>query len=54
MNYEVKEVKIFSNNDYTDIIGIEIKMKSLSYNEELIKNIILNELEIDLEKVIIK
>ena len=53
LNYEVKEVNIFSDN-YTDIIEIEIKMKNLSYDEEMIKNIILNEIELDSEKIIIK
>lgn len=54
LNYEVKEVNIFSDNNYTDIIEIEIKMKNLSYDEEMIKNIILNEIELDSEKIIIK
>ena len=54
LNYEVKNVNILTNIDYTDIIKVEIEMKSLSYDKELIIDIILKEIEIDLEKIIIK
>ena len=54
LNYEVKNVNILTNIDYTDIIKVEIEMKSLSYDKELIIDIILKEMEIDLEKIIIK
>ena len=53
LGYEVKEVEIICDSNYNDILKIDVKMKSVSFDENSIKDVILNEYEIELENILI-
>lgn len=53
LGYEVNEVKITCNFDYSEILKINIKMKSINYDVEIIKNLILQEYQIDTNNIVI-
>lgn len=53
LGYEVKELKITCDSDYINILKIDIKMKSTSYDIDSIKDIIIKEYEIDKNNIII-
>ena len=53
LGYEVKDIKIICNFDYSIILSIAIKMKSLNYDVDSIKNLILQEYQIDADNIVI-
>ena len=53
LGYEVKEVKLTCDSTYNNILQIDVKMKSVSFDENSIKDVILNEYEMELENILI-
>lgn len=53
LGYEVKEVNIICNFDYSEILEINIKMKSISYDVNSIKEIVLDEYEINENNIVV-
>ena len=53
LGYEVKELKIVCDSDYINILKIDIKMKSISYDIDKIKEIVLKEYDIDENNILI-
>lgn len=53
LGYQVKEVKIICNFDYSEILKINIKMKSISYDVNIIKDVILQEYQMDTNNIIV-
>ena len=51
LGYSVNSVEIGVTSDYSDIESINIKMKSAEYDESKIKDIILENFEIDSSKI---
>ena len=53
LGYEVKEVNIICNFDYSEILEINIKMKSISYDVNSIKEIVLDGYEINENNIVV-
>lgn len=54
IGYQVQNLEIEANSDYSDIEKIEVDMKSTNFDENKIREIILANFEIDSQKIDIK
>ncbi len=54
LNYKVRDINVICDKDYTNIVEVKIKMQTSSYDENIIKDVILKEIEIDLNNITIE
>ena len=54
LNYKVRDINVICDKDYTNIVELKIKMQTSSYDENIIKDVILKEIEIDLNNITIE
>ena len=54
LKYKVRDINVICDKDYTNIVEVKIKMQTSSYDENIIKDVILKEIEIDLNNITIE